>query len=181
MSPGSSVDGGTALPELGGPRGDGSAMRCLGTLSNDNIRFAGLGFNFRLRAAPYDASRYEGLTFWAKLGAGATVTDLRVSIADGQTEPSGGRCGQCYNHFSQIVTLTPEWRRYTIPFSALRQAPGWGDRASQLLASEVHTVQFGLPLDTPGNARWDFSVDEVSFITADASLALAPRQAPGAR
>ena len=60
------------------------------------------------KKAPYDASDYSGLRFWAKSG-GDDLT-LRVKLQDGNTTPEGGVCSdaamKCNDTFGQFVDIT---------------------------------------------------------------------------
>jgi len=79
---------------------------------------------------PYDASKYDGISFWAKIDSGSY--GLRVAFPDKDTLPDGGLCegsapeNQCWDHYGyRITNLTTEWTKYTVSFSSLTQ-DGWG-------------------------------------------------------
>jgi hypothetical protein len=74
----------------------------------------------------YDGSKYAGVSFYAKHGAKSTPT-LRFNVPDGQTVQAGGICKQCWNHFGKDITLTPQWKQYTVSLAELTQGQGWGD------------------------------------------------------
>jgi hypothetical protein len=58
----------------------------------------------------YDASAYDGISFWMKGTAAAGNTQIRFNVHTPVTEPveSGGVCtAGCYGHFGKMITLTP--------------------------------------------------------------------------
>ncbi len=109
----------------------------------------------------YDGSKYAGLRFWAKAGAGST-SNVRIRISDGQTVPEGGLCKQCWNDFGKDLQLTNEWKEYTVSFAELAQQQGWGEPYPHLDASRLWSVQWAV-----GEKGKDFDVwvDNVEFVT----------------
>ena len=63
--------------------------------------YAGLGFGIAENGM-FDASRFSGVTFWAK-GPGK----IRFVIPDGYTSPGGGWCSDCYNDFGVEICTGP--------------------------------------------------------------------------
>ncbi len=132
---------------------------------------AGVGFNFRWGAAFYDASQYQGFTFYGKTGADPGITDksFRVSITDADTDPSGRVCGVapnglCYDAHGTTFTLTPEWNQFKIAFSEMTQQ-GWGFQAP-FDSTKVISLQVNLPGANmmPGVVHtWDLWIDDVAF------------------
>jgi hypothetical protein len=85
---------------------------------------------------PYDASKYIGFVFWAKIDTG-TVAVVRVAFPDKDSSLVGGICtpnstgpSACGDHFGLRVSLTSTWRKYAISFAELSQ-DGWGFQAAQ--------------------------------------------------
>jgi len=117
--------------------------------------WASIGFGLMDPQGPYDASRYAGITFWAKGPA-----HIRFKVPDGYTAPAGGRCKDCYNDFGIELALTSNWERYSIPFAALAQQPNWGDPMPQVTSSELFAIQW--QFGTPGR-DFDVWVDDIAF------------------
>ena len=125
---------------------------------------SGANFGFSL-GAPYDASAYSGLSFWARIEAG-TDPPLRVTFPDGDTDPRGAICSTstadttktCWDHYGLRLTLTTTWTKYTIPFSALSQ-DSWGYLAQKFDPSTLYSVVFAIG-DTATFAIW---IDSVAF------------------
>ncbi len=117
-----------------------------------------LGGNFTQGDA-YDASKYAGIRFRAKRAPEATPS-VRFKIADGNTEPAGGNCTQCYNHFGQDLSLNPEWTQYEFFFGSMQQRPYWGDpRPASINPKEL----YGLNFSVEAGAKFDFSIDDLEF------------------
>jgi hypothetical protein len=77
-------------------------------------------------AAPYDARKYSGISFWAAFG-GENGPSFRVPLGVTTMDNAwnGGICTKCMDYYGTKVPLTGDWQRYTISFSALAQS-GWG-------------------------------------------------------
>jgi endoglucanase len=149
------------LPILGGANGSRCAWNLRGTLANQRIAFAGLGVNMTNPKAFYDASRFAGISFYARRSAGASGR-VRVSITDWNTDPDGGVCTECFNHFGQEIVLSETWSLYTLPFESLRQVPGWGaPRPRQIDPSRIFFIVFGV---FDRGAPFDVWVDDLAFI-----------------
>jgi hypothetical protein len=115
------------LMSSGGASGSRYAARILGKMSaNGDPLFAGLGFSFTDPKGPYDATKYTGISFYAKVGSKSTRT-VRLKLPDVNTDPDGRVCKECFNDFGADLTLTDEWKKYTIPFAAMKQMKDWGD------------------------------------------------------
>src|SRR5262249_27683716 len=100
-----------------------------------------------LLANNYDAHKYQGITFYAKI-APSTQTEARVTLTTPQTLPQGGTCNVCYDSFGKTISLTPEWKQYVLPFDELQQR-GFGDPVSSFDAYHVYTVTFAFVGRTP--------------------------------
>jgi endoglucanase len=117
-----------------------------------------LGGNFT-QGDPYDASKYVGIRFRAKRGDGATPS-VRFKVADLNTEPAGGNCTQCYNHFGQDLSLNPDWTQYEFFFGSMQQRPYWGDpRPASIAPKQL----YGLNFSVEAGAKFDFSIDDLEF------------------
>lgn len=135
------------------------AMRMSGTVANAKIVYAGMGLNFTDPKDLYDATKYKGISFYAKKGPGATNT-VRVKIPDVNTDPDGGTCGNCYNDFGMDIKLTEEWQQFIIPFDRLKQEPGWGSpRPAGVATDKMFALQF--QVKKPG--AYDVWVDDMAF------------------
>ena len=107
-----------------------------------------LGADFRDLKKVYDASRFTGIRFWAKVGAGKN-TKHRVQIADATTDKAGGKCvpsstvaaEKCEDHFGFAATFTTSWAQYTITFQQMTQL-GWGKAGTALDKAHVYGLQF---------------------------------------
>jgi len=118
--------------------------------------FVGVGFAFLNPKGKYDASKYKGISFWAK-GPGK----VRFEAPDVSTAPEGDKCTDCYNNFGAVLYLSAEWQRYTVPFEKMSQQPGWGDRAPEVSKSALFGVQW--QFSTPG-ADYDIWVDDIELV-----------------
>src|SRR5688572_6276776 len=85
-------------PSSGGANGSGSALHASGKLGDGGDMYAGLGFGFTEPKAPYDASRWRGIAFWARRGKDGPAM-LRLKLPDANTDPDGKVCKDCYNDF----------------------------------------------------------------------------------
>lgn len=157
--------GSTIGPEELKPEADGKdgnlVMHVYGhTVAGDPTTAWGvqLGGNFT-QGDGYDASKYAGIRFRAKRGADATPS-VRFKISDVNTEPAGGNCSQCYNHFGQDLSLNSEWTQYEFFFGSMQQRPYWGDpRPASITPKEI----YGLNFSVESGAKFDFAIDDLEF------------------
>jgi endoglucanase len=108
----------------------------------------------------------SGFTSW---GGGVVATfaqqadsytgRVRFGVADGNTEPIGGTCSQCFDHFGADLVLTEEWQTFTFAWHDLAQL-GWGDRSAQVDAA--HLVY--LVYQVESNVSLDLFLDDVAFL-----------------
>jgi hypothetical protein len=116
--------------------------------------------------SPYDASKYTGISFWAKVDSGS-VTGIRVAFPDQDTQPDGNQCttnpssgpSACYDHYGQRLTFTTTWTKYKVPFSALSQ-DGWGRAGVAFDPTTLYEVLFQIPV----GASFSIWIDDVAFI-----------------
>ena len=131
--------------------------------SGGDSLYSGFGFAFTNPKTPFDISKAKGVRFWAK-GPGK----VRFKIPDRNTDPVGDRCTDCYNDFGVDIYLQDKWMRYTIPFDAMTQHPGWGDRAPSVDVHGAFSIQW--QFDTPG-AEYDIWVDQIELVGCEAAEA----------
>jgi len=105
--------------------------------------------------APYDASGYSGIRFWAR---GIGMTHFVVPELATAAPKDGGTCTQvCADSYGQIVDLHVAWKQVTIPFRDLRQL-GLGTFA-RFLPKTLLAVQFLIPCSGP----FDLWVDDIAL------------------
>jgi endoglucanase len=149
------------IMSAGGPKDSKHAARMMGKVSGSgDPLFAGMGFSFTDPKGPYDATAYTGVSFYAKVGPGSTKT-VRLKVPDADTDPAGKKCTECFNDFGQDLTLTEQWKKYTVPFAAMKQMEGWG---SPNPATVDKSTLFGLQWQvTQQGAAFDVWVDDVQL------------------
>jgi endoglucanase len=152
--------GGVFNMSPGGANGSQYAMHMSGQLGGGSLVFAAMGMNFADPKGPYDASKYQGISFYAKKGPG-TTSKLRIKVPDKNTDPDGGVCAACSNDFGMQLSLSEEWQHYIVPFKALRQESGWGNpRPRSVDTSAVFAVQFQV---NEKGKPFDVWVDDLAF------------------
>ncbi|MEM7154458.1 MAG: hypothetical protein AAF799_16545 [Myxococcota bacterium] len=110
---------------------------------------------------PYDASSYDGVTFYAR-GMG----QIRFMITTRATTElkAGGTCdpsmGQCADHHGVFIDLVDSWTEYTFTWEELTQL-GWGIEA-EFNPRRIMEFNWQTVVDEP----FDFSVDELAFHAA---------------
>jgi len=160
---GSSIDpaGGAQFAMTpGGANGSQSALRISGQLGSGDVVYAALGMNFTDPRGPYDASKYRGVSFFAKRGPGS-ASHVRIKFPDKNTDPDGGVCGACANDFGLRLSLSEEWQKFVVPFSALRQESGWGNpRPRSVDAEALYALQFQV---NEKGRPFDVWIDDVAF------------------
>lgn len=148
-------------PEWGGAQRSRAALRISGQLAQGEV-YAGIGLGLT-ESGPYDASRYSGVSFLARRGPGEGMAQsVRVKLPDGNTDPAGEVCSECYNDFGIDFAVTEEWTRYTVNFADLRQEGGWGDPTP---ANLDPTKLFGIQFQVSASGKaYDLWIDDVTFI-----------------
>jgi len=153
-------NGGTFTPSEGGYNSK-FAGEVKGRISTAVVVYAGLGLNFVDPKGSYDASKYEGVTFWAKRAANSTGK-VRLKVPDVSTDEAGGVCSECFNDFGTDLNLTEQWQRFVIPFHDMKQMEGWGaPRRAHIDASKIYGMQWQTQVQ---GADYDFAVDNLAFI-----------------
>jgi hypothetical protein len=115
--------------------------------------------------SPYDASKYTGITFLAKIDSGASKT-MRVAFPDKDTQPEGAICDPgvssgataCYDHYGKQVTLSTTWEPITVRFDEVKQA-NWGHQGDGFDPSSIYQVLFQIPV----GAKFRIWIDDVAF------------------
>jgi len=113
------------------------------------------------RDCHYDASAYEGITFWAR-GTGL----LRVHFSTRQTVPydQGGLCSAgngCWDNYGTGLELTPTWEPYVITWEELSRE-GWGIR-TEFDPAEIFYIHW----QYQGDDAFDIWIDDLNFYPAD--------------
>lgn len=124
----------------------------------------GADFWFGL-GSPYNASKYKGFSFWARIDAG-TSSGLRVAFPDKDTQPDGNNCQTsvssgptaCFDHYGYRFTLNSTWTKYTVTFGQLAQ-DGWGHPGTAFDPASLYEVLFQIPV----NATFGVWIDNVAF------------------
>ena len=160
IEPVAGEDGGTFAMSEGG-HGSQFAARYHGKIGTGAPLFGGMGMNFVDPKAAYDASKYAGISFWAKKGENSTGK-VRLKVPDVNTDPEGGSCTECFNDFGGDLNLTTEWKQYLYPWKAMKQMPGWGNpRKPHITPSKIYGIQFQVNVPS---ANYDIYIDDLKFI-----------------
>jgi endoglucanase len=160
---GSTISGaGAFAPSDGGASGSKKAARATGkTATGEGAWGATFGFSFAPDNQAYDVSKYAGVSFWAKASDKSTK-NVRFKVGDANTRPEGKVCSSgCWNHFGQDLTLTSDWKQYTVKFADLKQLDGWGDpRPATVAAQHVMSLDWSVA----AGQDFDIWVDDVKLI-----------------
>jgi len=164
-SMGSTMEPDPFAPAEGGADGSQAALHFFGkTVSGDATLAWGAAVGLRFMnapEAPYDASKYAGVTFKARVDEKST-RNVRLKIGDVNTHPDGHVCKGCYNHFGKDFKLTPKWQQYTVLFSEAQQLPDWGDpRPTAIVPGKLYSMDFAI---APGQPNYDVWIDDVQFL-----------------
>jgi hypothetical protein len=161
---GSTIGPDPFIPSEAGTDGSGLALRAMGKTAIGAPQEAwGAGFGLMLltrKDALYDASKYVGVSFRAKVGANST-RQIRFAIGDVNTHPNAGVCKVCWNHFGKDVTVTNQWKEFRVLFSELQQPAGWGDpRPASLTPSKLVSMDWSIA----GGQTYDLWIDDIQFL-----------------
>jgi len=128
---------------------------------------------------PYDASAWDGVSFWTKKAGPATRSALIFSAADPYTagyrnieDPFGGEPRSCdasgsttvadsekCDGFGVSITVSDDWTFHAVPFDAMRQKGfGMPSPVGRLMNDELVRLQF---LISAGD--WDIWLDDIAF------------------
>jgi endoglucanase len=153
-------NGGTFTISEGG-NGSKYAVNMKGKLAAASVVYAAMGLNFRDPKEGFDASKYEGITFFAKRASGS-ATKLFAKLPDGNTDPDGAVCSACYNDFSAELDIGEQWKRYVLPFRDLRQEGTWGaPRRPHIDRSKLYAIHWEVKAS---GADFDIWVDDIAFV-----------------
>jgi endoglucanase len=151
--------GGAFTMSEGGANGSAYAARFRGTIGEGAIIYGGMGVNLTDPKEAYDASKYGGLSFYAKKGPG--TGKIRLKVPDLNTDPQGGVCKECYNDFGVELELTDTWTKYVVPYSVMKQDSGWGSPIVHAITpNNLYSVQFQVNL--PGQ-NYEIWIDDLGF------------------
>jgi endoglucanase len=151
----------TFIMSAGGANGSQHAAHMMGKMAGSGAPlFAGMGFSFTDPKATYDATAFTGVSFFAKVGPGST-TGIRLKVPDVSTDPAGKTCTECFNDFGADLTLTDQWKRYTVPFATMKQMEGWGaPHPSTVDKSKIYGLQWQV---TATGVSYDLWIDNIQF------------------
>ncbi|HWZ91152.1 MAG TPA: glycoside hydrolase family 19 protein [Polyangiaceae bacterium] len=120
----------------------------------------------------YDASAFDGITFWIKGDSSGKNDTIKVSLPTPPTteKVSGGSCPDgdvgCYNHFAAQITLSPTWTQYSLKWSQFAQAD-WGPTGVNGLAPAGFVFQkqiLGIDFAPNDNTKaYDFTIDDLQL------------------
>ena len=161
---GSSIGPDPFIPSEGGADGSGLALRGTGKTAVGDPAVAwgaGFGVNFLTRQnGVYDASKYVGVSFKAKVGEIST-RQIRFAIGDVNTHPNAGVCKVCWNHFSKDLIVTNQWKEFRVLFSEVQQQAGWGEpRPAALTPSKLVSIDWSIS----GGQVFDLWIDDIQFL-----------------
>lgn len=108
--------------------------------------FVGAQGFLNARRTPVDLRRYTGVSFMAR-GSGV----FQIQVVTGEVVD--------HNYYSAVVEAPSTWRRFDVPFSALKQNPYFG-RAARWNARSIRGVGVHLDQTTGAGA---VEIDEVRF------------------
>jgi endoglucanase len=161
VDPQAGAYGGGAFTMSEGGHASSWAARFHGKIGTGAVVYSGLGVNFVDPKGQYDASKYAGVSFWARRAENSTGK-VRLKVPDVNTDQEAGVCTECFNDFGADFTFTPEWKQYVVPFKSMRQLAGWGaPRKPHITADKVYGLQW--QVQVPG-ANYDIYIDDVRFL-----------------
>ena len=164
-------DGGVFEMSPGGAEATRGAARIFGRLGTTGVNYAGMAVNLKDPKAPFDATAYDAIGFYARRGPHG-VAHVRFGVPDANTDPDAKVCNECFNDFGLDVQLSESWQRYVLPFAAMRQEAGWGSpRPSQIDKARLFSVQFKV---LEREAEFDIWVDQLEFLRCQAGRAAPP-------
>jgi endoglucanase len=146
----------------GGTNGGAFAARMMGKVSaSGDPQYAGMGFSFTNPKGAYDASKYKGISFWAKVGPGSQKA-ARLKVPDVNTDPDGKVCTECFNDFGVDLDLSETWTKYTVSFDKMSQMEGWGSpQKDRIDNTKLYGMQW--QVNKPGQS-YDIWISDVAFV-----------------
>jgi hypothetical protein len=120
----------------------------------------GIGVFLNGPSSFYNASKYRGVTFWARLGS-SSANVVRVDVSDSQTVSYvGGICSSCWDYFGKNFIMSTSWQRYSFAWSDLTQQ-GWGDQFPAIFPAAIREMRFATQAT---GITFEIYVDDLSFI-----------------
>ncbi len=135
----------------------GTSARVVGTVAPGD--YAHVGHVMYRGSELFDASDYDGISFYAKAGAAINV---RVELAQENSDPFYGLCVEdvsCYNNPALTIAVGTEWTRFVVPFAALTTNPDLP--ALAVTPGTIKHWQFAMPV-----GDFDFWLDDLYFVQA---------------
>src|SRR2546423_667267 len=125
------------------------------------------GATLSLSLTCYDASAYDGISFWVKGNAGAGNAQIRLNVQTPVSEPveSGGVCtAGCRKPSGRVTPRRPGWPRYKRAW-ADRRLPDCGPPPPPLPAKfDPQKMILALSFSqTDAGKGFDFWVDDITF------------------
>jgi len=120
---------------------------------------------------PFDATRYDGVSFWARMAPGSTQT-AKLTVSDKYTDtkynetlatpfcnPNTDKVNyrEGCDKYGAFVVMSPNWRFFRLRFDELRQK-GFGKPAPPLDVTGIRSIEIDY-----GVGSWDFWIDDVAF------------------
>ncbi|HEY2408786.1 MAG TPA: hypothetical protein VGI10_22425 [Polyangiaceae bacterium] len=131
---------------------------------------AGMGFDLNDTGTkmPYDATAYNGISFWGKANA-ATPVRAKIQIPTISKVADGGTCvppadpmamGQCDNQYGIAAMFTTGWTQFMMPFATITQED-WGGKnlAPPFTKNSITDVQW----QVAQGVAFDIAVDDITF------------------
>ena len=146
VEPTAGEEGGTFAMSEGGHDSQ-YAARYHGTIGTGAIVFSGMGMNFIDPKGQYDASKYAGISFWAKKGPDSTGK-VRLKVPDVNTDPDGGVCTECFNDFGGEHRADQRLEALQLPLQEHEAGAGLG-RAAQAAHHAVQALRHPVPGQRP--------------------------------
>ncbi len=137
------------------------AAEMKGKLAGATIVYAAMGLNFMDPKEPLNASEFVGITFFAKRTA-TSINKLAIKIPDGNTDPDGQVCSDCYNDYGYTISVGEEWQRFVLPFKDMVQEPFWGmPRRPHINSAKIYAIHFEAKAS---GGEYDFFIDDIAFV-----------------
>lgn len=73
-------------------------------------------------AAPYDASKYNAISFWGAFGANnGPDFEVALGVTTMDNAWNSHLCQVCMDYYKTTAALSHEWRRFVLPFASMAQ------------------------------------------------------------
>ena len=131
-----------------------------------------MNVSMTLAADPkYDATRYSGISFWAKVGTGSTKA-MRVRFISGDTDPRGKICKDpavtpsatqpeyCFNHYYSSMALSTSWKQYRLDFTNDFHQGTDGMTFASINLKTMYGLEFYFNVDEV----FEVWIDDLSFV-----------------